>query len=180
MKEEKSLFSEVRCDYIDESDGFWRVDAWKTDDDNEEGKVIALIDSLTARVVYVDNVARMDPLVDEVIAEKRKELEKERIRIRDEQGTLSVYFETDSGTLVGQVERKEDVGTDNFYVGLRPSSYPGDYLDLLGARVQPALAGIELFTFGNPSPEDPSHEEVIFDSDIKDAIAEFYHTDEEK
>lgn len=67
---------EVKCDYIceDPNDMFWRVDAWKTADDWEEGKVIAYIDDLTGRVVYADPDAQWDEYAQAVIKEKQAEL----------------------------------------------------------------------------------------------------------
>ncbi len=38
--EHKESYAEVHNDYFDESDHFWRIDAWKTSDDDETGKVI--------------------------------------------------------------------------------------------------------------------------------------------
>jgi len=67
-------WGEVKCDYIDEDDLFWRVDAWKSADDDEEGKVIAYIDDLTGRVIYTDPIARVDEYVQEIIKEKKKEI----------------------------------------------------------------------------------------------------------
>lgn len=73
-------WSEIRCDYLceDRDDRFWRVDAWKTDDDNEEGKVIAYIDDLTLRVLYIDPVARTDEYAQEVIRDRIEELREEK------------------------------------------------------------------------------------------------------
>ena len=55
-------------------DGYWTVDAWTTSDDNEEGNVIAAIDSETAKVFYVDNCARHDSYAQEVIHSKVREI----------------------------------------------------------------------------------------------------------
>lgn len=71
-----SKWAEIRCDYLceDPDDMFWRVDAWLTHDDWEEGKVIAYIDDMTGRVVYVDPDARWDEYALNVIAEKTDEI----------------------------------------------------------------------------------------------------------
>ena len=39
----KEIFKSVEISYFDEDSNFWCVDAWRTDDDNEEGKVVAVI-----------------------------------------------------------------------------------------------------------------------------------------
>lgn len=76
-----SMWSDIRCDYLDEENYFWTVDAWITDDDNEEGKVIAHIDDLTGRVVYNDPLARIDEYAQEIIKNKVKEIKGEDIKM---------------------------------------------------------------------------------------------------
>ena len=61
----KNHWAEIRTDY--EDDFFRRVDAWKTDDDNEEGEVIAQVDMLTGRIVYINLLARIDEAAQEAI-----------------------------------------------------------------------------------------------------------------
>lgn len=69
----KSKWAEIRCDFFDEEDKCWLVDAWKTGDDNEEGEVIAKI-SEAGNVVYLDEEAKDDEYAKEVIGEKLKEI----------------------------------------------------------------------------------------------------------
>lgn len=71
-------WAEIRNDYLceDADDLFWRIDAWLTDDDNEEGKVIAFVDHLSGRVLYVDPQARIDAVAQEKIRECRERAEK--------------------------------------------------------------------------------------------------------
>jgi hypothetical protein len=64
----KKIYNKVKCDRHVE--GFWTVDAWKTDDLNEEGKVIALINDVTGAVYEIgeiDDTAR--GVIDEVQTE---------------------------------------------------------------------------------------------------------------
>ena len=79
MNDHNSKWAEIKTDYIDESDGFWRVDAWRTNDDNEEGKVIAYIEDGTDTpvVLYCDPEARADTYAQEIIADKIKEIQAE-------------------------------------------------------------------------------------------------------
>ncbi len=72
--ENKKHWAEIRCDYIDETDGYWYVDAWLTGDDDEEGKSIAVIDADTAKVFYIDAMARWDKEAQEVIQKKVGEI----------------------------------------------------------------------------------------------------------
>lgn len=81
----KSLWAEIKNDYTDESkeDGILKatyIDAWKTGDDDEEGKVIAkviLTEGYEIIVVYIDNCARYDEVAQEKISEAVDELKKE-------------------------------------------------------------------------------------------------------
>lgn len=43
--EKNKIYSEVKCTH--HADGFWCVDAWKTDNQEEEGMVIAVINDVT-------------------------------------------------------------------------------------------------------------------------------------
>ena len=62
-----SKYAEVRCNYYDDEEERWYVDAWFTDDDNEEGVVIAKIDPENKRVEYLDTRAKNDDYAQEVI-----------------------------------------------------------------------------------------------------------------
>lgn len=66
-------WNEVKCDY-NNGEGFWLVDAWVTDDDNEDGKVIAVIEETSKHVYYIDLLARRDEYVQEVIKAKLAEI----------------------------------------------------------------------------------------------------------
>lgn len=72
-----SKWAEIRTDFVDENDNFLRVDAWKTDDDGEEGKVIAYIDTLSGRVLYTDPAAITDEYAQEKIKEASEHYKKE-------------------------------------------------------------------------------------------------------
>jgi hypothetical protein len=63
----ENIWGEIRTDFEDE--GIVRVDAWTTDDDNEEGKVIAKINVVTKDVEYLDERARINNYAQEAIKE---------------------------------------------------------------------------------------------------------------
>ena len=73
------MFCEVVCNYFDEEDGLWTVDAWEPvedeDEDENEGRVIAYLDPETLSVTWVDKDAMSSKLANEVIDEKIEELE---------------------------------------------------------------------------------------------------------
>ena len=62
-------WAEIRCDFYDNKEEKYFVDAWLTDDDNEEGTVIAKIDLGSKTVEYIDADARYDEYAQEVIKE---------------------------------------------------------------------------------------------------------------
>ncbi len=68
-----SKWSEIRSDYYDDIEDIQTVDAWLTDDDNEEGEVIAKIHLDTKTVDYLDSDAETDEYAQEVINEVLEE-----------------------------------------------------------------------------------------------------------
>ena len=65
-----SKWSEIRCDFFDEEEEKYFVDAWKTDDGNEEGTVIAKLDLAAGSVEYL---AKTDEYAQEIIKEMLEE-----------------------------------------------------------------------------------------------------------
>lgn len=68
-EEKSSKWSEIRCNYFDEEEKKYIVDAWKTCDDNEEGLAIAKIDLADKTVVYLDEDAKTDGYAQTIINE---------------------------------------------------------------------------------------------------------------
>lgn len=66
MKKE-NIWSEIRSDFEDE--GYIHIDAWKTGNDNEDGKVIAKVRISDNKVTYLDERAKTDKYAQEVINE---------------------------------------------------------------------------------------------------------------
>ena len=64
-----SKWAEIRSDYYDEEEELQYIDAWLTDDDNEEGTVIAKVNIAAKEVEYLDPDARYDEYAQEVINE---------------------------------------------------------------------------------------------------------------
>lgn len=64
-----SKWAEIRNDFVCEDSHKIYIDAWLTDDDNEEGVVIARIDMDTKKIEYFDNDAIRDDYAQEVIKE---------------------------------------------------------------------------------------------------------------
>ena len=64
-----SKWSDIRCDFFNEEEEKYFVDAWKTRNDNEEGKVIAKLDLANETVEYLDEDAKTDEYAQAVINE---------------------------------------------------------------------------------------------------------------
>lgn len=70
-----SKWTEIRCNFFDEEEGKYFVDAWKTANDNEEGAVIAKVDLAKRTVEYLDEDAKTDKYAQEIINEMLEEEE---------------------------------------------------------------------------------------------------------
>ena len=69
-----SKWSEIRNDFVCEDFNKIYIDAWLTEDDNEEGVVIARIDMDTKNIEYFDDDAKTDDYAQEIIKETINEL----------------------------------------------------------------------------------------------------------
>lgn len=56
MKKETKDYHDVRINHYDKTTDEWYVDAWLTDNEDEEGIVVARINAATDEVVYVDDL----------------------------------------------------------------------------------------------------------------------------
>lgn len=70
------IYSEVKCTH--HTDGFWCVDAWKTNGQEEEGMVIAVINDVTGDCYAIKN---LDDNAKGVIDEKQTEIVAQRPEI---------------------------------------------------------------------------------------------------
>lgn len=64
-----SKWTEIRNDFICEDSRKIYIDAWLTEDDNEDGIVLARIDINTKNIEYFDDDARTDSYAQEIINE---------------------------------------------------------------------------------------------------------------
>lgn len=70
-----SKYTEVRNDYYDDIEKKVDIDAWFTDDDNEEGVVIARVNYKTKEIEYLDDDAKIDEYAQEVINDTLKNID---------------------------------------------------------------------------------------------------------
>lgn len=64
-----SVWSEIRNDFCDEDEKKVYIDAWLSDDGDEEGEVIAKVHVEDKTIEYLDERARKDYYAQEVIKE---------------------------------------------------------------------------------------------------------------
>lgn len=70
-----SKYGEIRNDFYDDEEQKVYIDAWFTEDDNEEGIVIAKVNYKTKEIEYLDNDARTDDYAQEIINETLSEID---------------------------------------------------------------------------------------------------------
>lgn len=82
-------YKEVRCTYYDEIEHYWDVDAWRTHDDNEGGRTVAVINDFGG-VFYADPDARLCTRVVECIKEKLAEMEADAVKAQTQPETITI------------------------------------------------------------------------------------------
>ena len=94
LYEQSEVYGEVRCDYLNEEDNWWCIDAWKTADDNEEGEVVGWVDAVSGNIYYKHETAMCSQKVREVAESRQAEIRAEKYcdlkqKIRDEYNRIS-------------------------------------------------------------------------------------------
>lgn len=82
-------YKEVRCDFYDDINRYWCVDAWRTCDDDESGRVVAVIND-AGGVFYADPDAKLCTRVVECIKEKLVEMEDEAVKVQTKPETITI------------------------------------------------------------------------------------------
>lgn len=180
LAENDTCWAEVRCDHMDENDYFWRVDAWKTDSDTEEGEVIAYIDDITGRVLYHDPLARVDSYAQSVIQEKLESLGC-LLAVKRSLANIDVSMPCRHGRLVASFEPDELNGCayDAVFVGLQSSEEPYVYSDLAAVRSHQEKDQVSLLLWEDVFDESYTYKAVISGEDIKDLITSEQEEEEE-
>lgn len=70
-----SKYGEIRNDFYSDEEQKIYIDAWFTEDDNEEGTVIAKVSYKTKEIEYLDNDAKTDSYAQEVINETLSDID---------------------------------------------------------------------------------------------------------
>lgn len=76
----KSIWKEIRNHHVDEMEEKVYIDAYRTADPDEEGKVIAKVDLKAAEVEYLDERAKTDELAQEFVRETVKNVKEGEYR----------------------------------------------------------------------------------------------------
>ena len=85
--ERNKVYSEVRIDYFDHDANFWCVDAWKSDNDDEEGKCVGIIHPSGDYYIF-DHKAMFCENVIDAVNEKVKEIKANAVKISATPETL--------------------------------------------------------------------------------------------
>ena len=70
-----SKYGEIRNDFCNEEEQKVYIDAWFSENDNEEGIVIAKVNYKTKEIEYLDNDAKTDEYAQEKIKETLREID---------------------------------------------------------------------------------------------------------
>ena len=164
------------------TDCLYRIDAAE---DSKDLRTVAFVHRLTGVATYVDPEDENEPTLHSAIQNLREEIDPV-ISIADEQHTATMYCETSLGKLILQFERDKHTGCgyDAAFIGIRPNLCENaDYFDLASARVIKPDAPINrwheelimLDCFGDPSTEDSTFRDYIFEDHFKDAMDALDH-----
>lgn len=82
-------YKEVRCTHYSDIDHYWYVDAWRTDNDDEGGRTVAVINDFGG-VCYIDKEAGQCTRVVECIKEKLAEMEDEAVKAQAQPETITI------------------------------------------------------------------------------------------
>lgn len=80
--ERNKVYSEVRIDYFDQDANFWCVDAWKSDNDDEEGKCVGIIHPSGDYYIF-DYKAMFCENVIDAVNEKVREIKSNAVKTSD-------------------------------------------------------------------------------------------------
>ena len=171
LKESATVWSEIRCDFLDEEDRFWRVDAWRSPDDDAEGEVIAYIDDITGRVLYTEPLARVDTYAQEIIKEKIADL-KTPVMIAKKPCDIEISLHTKYGRLIADIEpdNMSGSGYDAVFIGLEASSEPYVYFDLAAVRAHNDKPELDILTWEDIYDEDYTTKHEVLQIEINDLI----------
>lgn len=103
LYEQAEPFTEVRCDYYDEMQDRWCIDAWRTDDENAEGEVVGWVDGTSGNIYYRTEEAECSQRVCKAAEERQTYVRNMQKKLKAELGeTIAII----SGDLFREIYPK--------------------------------------------------------------------------
>lgn len=112
MENKESIYSEVVIDFYNDIKNEWTIDTWKTDDDNEEGVVVARI-NLKGEILWEVEEAKNDPRVKEEI---KYFMDNRLFSVKDSDKIANELFNIFKSSYDGERKRMTIINTDGVTV----------------------------------------------------------------
>lgn len=107
------MYQRVEINYFDKQQNCWYVNAWRTDDENEEGKLVALIDT-SGECYFIEPDARVCENVQKAVSDKVCEIKKENKTMENKNTEPNGDIKTVISLLTGHIAKKvETAFNDN-------------------------------------------------------------------
>lgn len=166
MENKESIYSEVVIDFYDDIKNKWTIDTWKTDNDNEEGVVVARI-NLKGEILWEVEEAKNDPRVKEEI---ERFMDNRLFSVKDSNKIADELFKVFKSAYRNNRERMNIINPDGV------TTYGYDKIEILENDVLAAgMIGDENFKVtSNCSDEEIKNLIDWLLEDIKSAVGEEY------
>lgn len=166
MENKESIYSEVVIDFYNDIKNEWTIDTWKTNNDNEEGVVVARI-NLKGEILWEVEDAKNDPRIKEEI---ERFMDNRLFSVKDSNKIADELFKIFKSAYRGSRKYMDVISPDGV------ASYGYDKIEILGNDVVAAgMIGYENFKVTSSC----SDEEIknLIDwllEDIESAVGEEY------
>ena len=166
MENKESIYSEVVINFYDDIKNEWTIDAWKTDNDNEEGVVVARI-NLKGEILWEVEEAKNDPRVKEEI---ERFMDNRLFSVKDSDKIADELFKVFKSAYRNTRERMDIINPDGV------TTYGYDKIEILENDVLAAgMIGDENFKVtSNCSDEEIKNLIDWLLEDIENAVGEEY------
>lgn len=166
MENKESIYSEVVIDFYNDIKNEWTIDTWKTDNDNEEGVVVARI-NLKGEILWEVEDAKNDPRVKEEI---KYFMDNRLFSVKDSNKIADELFKIFKSAYRGSRKYMDVISPDGV------ASYGYDKIEILGNDVVAAgMIGYENFKVtSNCSDEEIKNLIDWLLEDIESAVGEEY------
>lgn len=104
--ERNKVYGEVRIDYFDQDANFWCVDAWKSDNDDEEGKCVGIIHPSGDYYIF-DYKAMFCENVIDAVNKKVREIKANAVKIGTTPESLPLTISANQYPKVAMAKKEE-------------------------------------------------------------------------